>query len=181
MACKPWNSMPLVLNVCCQDGEVALPEFPSHVTIKQKTLTGKRLQHEKPKLQFKPSANQSCPICFEECGRYATGCGYSDCGMSAHLSCLAKWFLQHDKSNTAKLIPSKPAQCPYCTRQQTWGDVVARYRELNEFIDEEDDSSSSEDEPPPPSTSTTQSALLLLDRVKRRTQSKSDVDVIEID
>ncbi|KAL0218736.1 hypothetical protein P9112_004389 [Eukaryota sp. TZLM1-RC] len=166
--CSPWNTMPLNISLCDPSYETLLPSFPSRIVIKSVILKGKRYAPERPTLGFLPQASHNCVICLDPCGALATGCGFHDCGMSVHITCLASWFLK--KENTPKLIPTTVAHCPHCTRHQHWSDVVARWRETQEIVAEDSDSEDDE-EPVEKKPVISASALSILEKIKKQAQS----------
>ncbi|KAF6730800.1 Structure-specific endonuclease subunit slx1 [Oryzias melastigma] len=117
----PWNRLPLTARWLKQeyrmDFEPAL-QPPLHIPIAFGSVRAKKKQQLQIRAEDEASSCFICkgPVAASE----KVSCFHASCGMSSHLICLARHFLQSEPS---QLLPVEGA-CPSCRRSVLWGSLI---------------------------------------------------------
>ncbi|XP_058482112.1 structure-specific endonuclease subunit SLX1 [Solea solea] len=119
----PWNRLPLTARWLKQeyrmDFEPSL-QPPLHVPVAFGSVRAKKTQRQAGEEEEEEEMSR-CFVCKGSVKSSETlSCFHPSCGMSSHLTCLAKRFL---KSEPSHLLPVE-GECPRCRRPLLWGSLV---------------------------------------------------------
>mmetsp|Transcript_26858 Transcript_26858/g.55733 ORF Transcript_26858/g.55733 Transcript_26858/m.55733 type:complete len:351 (-) Transcript_26858:116-1168(-) len=129
----PYSRLPLRLHFLDQGVRAALPKMPAaqalptHLNISHGTFDDLERQcHEA--MMVIPVTSSVCAKCSEtwKPGDRLVSCPHCECPL--HVVCAAT--LCSKSTNTKKLMPDEPAECPKCTRSSEWMVLVRSHRTL---------------------------------------------------
>lgn len=93
--------------------------------ISKKLASSQQIEHN---LQ-QPDQIFSCYLCRKAIDGKPLKCLNSDCDLVSHVICLSKKFLQ-----AGEYIPID-GECPKCTKNLLWGDIIRKYKGCYQNLD----------------------------------------------
>jgi len=131
----PWHKLPLTLRWLKPEYQAELPiQPPLHMPIvfgpvRSKKIKGGGTEKEEEAKQG------ACSVCGSVLGggRQAVVCLYPRCRAAAHSTCLAELFT----ASTGELLPVR-GNCPVCTGDLLWGDLIRKQRGCYQELSEEE-------------------------------------------
>ncbi|XP_078792704.1 structure-specific endonuclease subunit slx1-like [Oryzias latipes] len=120
----PWNRLPLTARWLKQEyrmdfGPALQP--PLHVPIAFGSVRAKKTLQPQTRAEEEEEETTDCFVCRRPVKvSEKVSCLHASCGMSSHLICLGRRFLQSEPS---QLLPVE-GECPSCRRSLLWGSLI---------------------------------------------------------